>query len=64
MPNAPLQFEAARQQVLQNHEAQIELLKRHIAQAPTPAMADSLNRNLQQIIESRDQLQREPMRSR
>ncbi len=64
IPNVPLQLGGARHQVLQNHEAQIEVLKRHIAQAPTPAMADSLNRSLQQIIESREQLQRELNRNR
>lgn len=64
MPNLPQLRGDARPQLLQIQEKQIEFLQRLIAQAPTPEVADSLNRSLQRTIESRDQLQRDLRRSR
>jgi hypothetical protein len=58
-PNLPGGAGDPRQRILQFYDAQIESMKKVIAQQQNPALAESLNRNLQRITETRDRLHRE-----
>jgi hypothetical protein len=55
-PRVPAEIRQRILQSLQSFDAQIELIKQRVAQAPTPAEAEALNRTLQRLIESRDRM--------